>query len=80
MACAAAADAFSSYLIDLLCVSACFPFVLPQDKHVGGGGAAAAAAAARKRPMDPAEAAALARREAARKRVEERTKTSFGLT
>eukprot|EP00878_Enallax_costatus_P034027 GHUV01037631.1.p1 GENE.GHUV01037631.1~~GHUV01037631.1.p1 ORF type:complete len:137 (+),score=56.48 GHUV01037631.1:191-601(+) len=33
-----------------------------------------------KKPLDPAEAEALARREAARKRVEARTKAGFGLT
>lgn len=33
-----------------------------------------------KKPVDPAEAEALARREAARRRVEERTKQAFGLT
>jgi hypothetical protein len=33
-----------------------------------------------KKPVDPAEAEALARREAARRRVEDRTKQAFGLT
>lgn len=33
-----------------------------------------------KKSMDPAEAEAVARREAARKRVEARTKAGFGLT
>jgi hypothetical protein len=41
---------------------------------------AAAAAGKGSKKLDPAEAEALARREAARQRVEARTKTAFGLT
>jgi hypothetical protein len=40
----------------------------------------ASKASSSKKPVDPAEAEALARREAARRRVEERTKQAFGLT
>jgi hypothetical protein len=41
---------------------------------------AAGGAGSKKKPVDPAEAEALARREAARRRVEDRTKAAFGLT
>jgi hypothetical protein len=42
--------------------------------------AAGSKATGSKKQLDPAEAEALARREAARLRVEQRTKAAFGLT
>jgi WW domain-binding protein 4 len=49
----------------------------PQRKREQG---AAAAGGKGGKPVDPAEAAALARREAARQRVQQRTQASFGLS
>lgn len=44
------------------------------------GAAGAAAAAASKKPLTPEEEAFIARREAARQRVQKRTMDGFGLT
>lgn len=56
----------------------CCPDV--QRKRPDGAAGAAAAAAASKKPLTPEEEAFIARREAARQRVQKRTMDGFGLT
>lgn len=60
----------------LRCALPTCALLLQRKREVGSAGKAGSS----KKPVDPAEAEALARREAARRRVEDRTKQAFGLT
>jgi WW domain-binding protein 4 len=61
------------------CLQPAIDLVIPRQRKRDVGAAAAAGAKGGK-PLDPEEAAALARREAARQRVQQRTQAAFGLS